>query len=113
VIAERAGRRTIEEVYEAARSGDERSLSAIEEAAGHLGVGLANLVTVLGPDCIVIGGGISSAGELVLEPIRRAMRRRVTLAPVDRIRVVAAELGSIAGAVGAALASTQGAQPPS
>jgi glucokinase len=105
VVAERAGKTTIEEVYEAGGLGDERCQAAIEEAAGHLGLALANLVTVLGPDCIVIGGGISTGGEVVIDPIRRAIRKRVTLLPIDRVKVVAAELGPIAGAVGAALAA--------
>lgn len=100
-----AGRATPEEVYREAAEGDRRCREAIDQVAAYLGIGLANTVTVLGPDRIVVGGGIVAAGEMVLGPIREAVLRRVTLVPTDRIEVVAAELGPIAGAIGAALAA--------
>jgi glucokinase len=104
VLTELAGKETAEEVYRAAAEGDEPSLAAIETVARALGIGLANVVTLIGPDRIVIGGGIAGAGELVLAPIRKAIQERVTLVPTDRIDVVPAELGKWAGAHGAALA---------
>ena len=104
VLTTAAGRETPEEVYSAAQSGDARCVAAIEQVAGYLGIGLANVVALLGPDRIVIGGGIADAGELVLDPIRRAVKSRVTLVPTEKIEVVAAALGSSAGALGAALA---------
>ncbi len=104
VLAELAGRSTAEDVYSGAAAGDARCREAIATVAGYLGIALANMVTVLGPDRIVIGGGIIAAGDLVLEPIRRAVMSRVTLVPPEHIDVVPAALGPIAGAVGAALA---------
>jgi glucokinase len=104
VLTDLAGRSSAEEVYRAAAEGDSRSAAAIEAVAQALGIGLANVVTLIGPDRIVIGGGIAEAGELVLGPIREAIRERVTLVPTDRIDVVPAELGKWAGAHGAALA---------
>lgn len=106
-LTELAGKHSAEEVYRTARQGDPDSVAAIETVASWLGVGLANVVTVLGPDRIVVGGGISTAGELVLGPIRAAVRKRVTLVPSRQIEVVAAELGPAAGAVGAALAASR------
>jgi glucokinase len=104
VLTELAGKASAEEVYRSASDGDERSISAIDEVARALGIGLANVVTLIGPDRIVIGGGIAAAGDLVLDPIRNAIRERVTLVPTNRIDVVAAQLGKWAGAYGAALA---------
>lgn len=104
VLAKTAGAPDVETVFRRATSGDERSLAAIETAAGFIGIGLANVVTLIGPSRIVIGGGIAAAGDLILDPIRSALRSHVTLAPVERIDVVPAELGSFAGAIGAALA---------
>jgi glucokinase len=104
VLTDLAGRSSAEEVYRAAAEGDSRSAAAIEAVAQALGIGLANVVTLIGPDRIVIGGGIAEAGELVLGPIREAIRERVTLVPTERIDVVPAELGKWAGAHGAALA---------
>lgn len=104
VLAAMAGKGTAEEAYASAAAGDPESLAAIREVARYLGIGLANVVTVLGPDRIVIGGGIVEAGDLVLGPIREAVRERVTLVPTDLIEVVPASLGTKAGALGAALA---------
>ena len=91
-------------VYAQAADGDEACLAAIDTVAGYIGIGLANVVTVLGPSCIVIGGGIIAAGDLVLEPIRKALSAHLVLAPAERVGVVPAELGNWAGAIGAALA---------
>jgi glucokinase len=105
VLTALAGRETAEEVYRAAARGDRRSVAAVEQVARAVGIGLANVVTLIGPDRIVIGGGIVDAGEAVLDPIRRAIRERVTLVPADAVDVVPAELGKWAGAHGAALAA--------
>ncbi len=99
-----AGRDTAEEVYSGAALGDERCIAAVQQVARYLGIGLANVVTLLGPDRIIIGGGIADAGDRALDPIRKAVKERVTLVPTERIEVVPAALGSTAGALGAALA---------
>ncbi len=104
VLADIADAPDVETVFERAAAGDQRSLSAIDTVAGYIGIGLANVVTLLGPSCIVIGGGIATAGDLILDPIREATRSHVTLAPTDGFEIVHAELGSFAGAIGAALA---------
>jgi glucokinase len=104
VLVELSGKDSAEEVYATAATGDVKSIAAIHEVAGYLGIGLANVVTLLGPDRIVIGGGIAESGDLVLGPIREAVRARVTLVPTDLIDVVPASLGTSAGALGAALA---------
>ena len=83
------------------------SVAAIQQAATYFGIGLANVITMIGPDRIVIGGGVAEAGEALLGPIREAVRSRVTLVPPDQVQVVAAELGSEAGAIGAALAAVE------
>lgn len=104
VLAALAGKETAAEVYAAAQAGDERSIAAVQQVADYLGIGLANVVTLIGPGRIVIGGGIAEAGEGVFGPIEEAVRSRVTLVPGDAYEIVAAELGSSAGAIGAALA---------
>jgi glucokinase len=97
------GRATAAEVVAAARDGERRALDALAVVAGHLGHGLANLVTVLMPDRIVVGGGIADAGELLLGPLRAEIARRSVLVSPESYRVVPAQLGAHAGAVGAAL----------
>ena len=105
-LSELAGAPDVETVYERAEAGDERSRQAISTVADYIGIGLANIVTVIGPSCIVIGGGIMVSGERVLGPIRRAMESHLTLVPEGSVHVVAAALGKWAGGIGAALAGS-------
>jgi glucokinase len=101
-----AGRATVADVYAGYAAGDPACVAAVDKAAASLGRALANVVTVFGPEVIVIGGGPAThGGETVVGPIRRATYRNITLVPHDKVRIVTAELGSAAGAIGAALAA--------
>ncbi len=104
-LAAMVGAPNAETVYERARGGDPAARAAIEETAEYIGIGLANVIAVIGPSCIVIGGGIMEAGDLVLDPIRRAVESHVTLLPPNSVVVVPASLGTWAGGIGAALAA--------
>jgi glucokinase len=97
------GTDTVEEAVALARAGNERARDGLADACRWLGIGVANMVIALTPDRVVIGGGVSAAGELVLEPIRREVRERVLTTDVSRVQIVAAELGTWAGAIGAAV----------
>jgi glucokinase len=105
VIAAAAGRETMEDVVVGAEEGDPASIAALEQATTYLGIGIANILTMIGPERIVIGGGAATAGDALLDPIRAAVAGRVTLVPPDRIEIVPAQLGYEAGAIGAALAA--------
>ena len=73
----------------------------VRRAGQLLGIGVANAVVLLAPDCVVVGGGVGTLGERLLEPLRVELARRVFVSvPVE---VVPAQLGVLAGAVGAAL----------
>ncbi len=109
VVAEGAGTATVEEAVARAAAGELRSREAITEAARWMGLALANMVTVLTPDAIVIGGGVAQAGEELFAPLRRELAARSPLVDPGSYRVVAAELGPIAGAVGAAVAAADAA----
>jgi glucokinase len=84
-----------------AESGDAEAREVLAVVGRHLGVGIANYVNIFNPELVVIGGGISSAGELLLGPARDEYQRRV-LRAVGTARVVVAELGNDAGVLGAA-----------
>ena len=62
----------------------------------------ANICVAVGPRRIIIGGGVAQAGELLLEPIRRTLRERVTVIPIEQVEVVPSQLGDNAGVIGAA-----------
>ena len=102
-IEELCGAATAEEAVARARAGDQRALDGIAEIARYLGIGIANMIVVLTPDMVVLGGGISAAADLLLDPIRDEVRRRVHTTAVDEVDIVTAELGTWAGAIGAAV----------
>jgi Transcriptional regulator/sugar kinase len=90
-------------VTEAALNGDSVASAVLEETGKFLGIGLATLVNLFNPECIVIGGGMSLAGELLLSPARNEMLKRAMPNPIKDVRIVPAELGPAAGVIGAAL----------
>lgn len=103
-IARAAGTRSFAEALAHARAGDGPAVAAIARAGRHLGIAIANLTIFVAPERVVVGGGVAEAGELLLDPLRQELRARAgNVAPLDRIGVVAAELGPWAGAIGAAL----------
>lgn len=92
-----------EHVTQAAREGDAAALACFGEIGRALGQGLADLVAVLDPGRIVVGGGVADAGELLLAPAREVFATQITGSghrPVPEI--VLAALGNDAGLVGAA-----------
>jgi glucokinase len=90
-------------VTDAAGTGDPLALAAFASIGEWLGVGLANLVAAFDPETVVIGGGLSAAGDLLLAPAREAMRGSLVGAAHRTVPpVVRAALGPEAGAIGAA-----------
>ena len=93
---------TPELIAKAALAGDETAKDIYERAGFYIGVAAANICVSIGPRRIIIGGGVSQAGDLLLEPIRRTVRERVTVMPVEQVEIVPSQLGNNAGVIGAA-----------
>jgi len=90
-------------ITDAAREGDAVALAAFQTTAQYLGAGIASLAVLLDPSCVVIGGGVIDAGEILLAPTREAMKRFMPFAGKHPYpEIVAAELGNEAGLVGVA-----------
>ena len=90
-------------ITQAARDGDPTATELFTEIGHWLGVGIANLAAALDPGLFVIGGGVSAAGDLLLEPARTTFHRTLTGRGYRPIaQVVAAALGNEAGLIGAA-----------
>ena len=68
----------------------------------YLGVGIANLITVLAPQVIAIGGGVMRSRHLFWEQMLATVRKSCMYVPLDQVRIVPAELGPDAGLIGAA-----------
>lgn len=90
-------------IAQAALEGDQVAQKIFDDAGTALGVAISNLVVSVSPERVVIGGGVLRAGDLLLEPIRRTIRQRVHVVPVDRVEIVPALLGDSAGIIGNAM----------
>jgi glucokinase len=88
-------------VTDLATSGDDLAREIVATAGRHLGVALSGFANIFDPDVIVIGGGVSAVGDLMLEPAREELRSRA-LPPMNKTPVKAARLGGDAGMIGAA-----------
>lgn len=90
------------EILTKAKSGDKKAKQALNTLSCHLGIGLANLVHLLNPDLIVIGGGLSRAGALWPAALQQ-FKKAVIYNSLKNTKIVRAKLGKDAGIVGAAL----------
>lgn len=85
----------------AVASGDPRARTVWQEAVDALADGLVTALTLLDPDTLIVGGGLAEAGDVLFEPLRRAVGRRLTFQTLPSI--VPAALGDAAGCLGAGL----------
>ena len=97
-----AGALNAYEVAEAARRGDMVSIEEFLEAGRWLGYGVANLVSLLDPEIVVIGGGLAKASDLYLDALIKAMRERAQPMAGKEVKVVVSRLGGDANLLGAA-----------
>jgi glucokinase len=95
-------------VTELAHDGDEVARRVVALIGTRLGIGIAGLVNAFDPDVIVIGGGVIAAGDLLLEPARKAVAERALPFPRDNVKVVPAHFGAESGMLGAALLALDG-----
>jgi glucokinase len=91
-----------EEVYHAARAGDEMALELFHMVGRNLGIAIANVVHLVGVRNALIGGGLANAWEVFIGPLQEELKQRLTLIPASEVKVVRAQLGDDAGAIGAA-----------
>ena len=95
-----------------ARQGDRRAQAILRRAGEALGLAMANLVDVLNPAMIVVGGGVAEAGEWVLKPARETMRRWAQPLAVKQVRVARSRLGPRAALLGAAKLALDACKQP-
>src|SRR6266849_1354038 len=88
-------------VSQAAQAGIPLAHDIITSAAEALGVGLVNIIHIFNPDLIILGGGVTQIGDILIEPALRIVQDRAMAVPRDAVRIVLAELGANTGLVGA------------
>jgi glucokinase len=91
---------TAPDVFAAASEGDAAAISILEEALFYLGVGLVNVVNLLNPELIVIGGGVAEAGDAILSPLRETIAARAVPPAAASVVLRKAQLGVKAGVTG-------------
>jgi len=89
-------------VAQAAREGDALALAALERAGTYFGLALANFLHIFNPSIVILGGGVTQSGDLLLNPIRETLKKQVmTPAYLDDFILTTAALGDEAGLMGA------------
>jgi glucokinase len=98
----RIDRLTPEIAWQAALRGDEAARLVFARAGHALGIALTNLIDIVDPKRVIVGGGIAQAGDLLLAPARAVVQQRAYPPPLREVAVVQAELGDLSGMYGAA-----------
>ncbi|MFV9510614.1 ROK family glucokinase [Tepidibacillus sp. LV47] len=93
---------TAKSVLDAAKEKDKEAMAIVKEAAYLLGKALATVANLFDPEIIIIGGGVSKAGNILFEPIREAFYQHGLKNIVKNVQIVPATLGNTAGIIGAA-----------
>jgi glucokinase len=92
---------TAQAVALAALGGDALAQEIWDETIYYLALGIGNLINTLAPEAVIIGGGVSTAGAQLFEPLRREVQARVRLLPPEKVNVLQAALGGDSGVYGA------------
>lgn len=95
-------------VTELAHDGDAAAIDAITLIGRWLGVGISNLVNMLNPDVVIVGGGVIAAGELLLQPARAEVAERALSPSKEHVRILPARFGAESGMLGAAALALDG-----
>lgn len=98
---------TAEMIFSAGKQGDELALEIFRRMGVYLGIGLANLINILNPEMIVIGGGVVNAWELFEKHMHQQVEERAFPLLAARVRIVRAKCGDDAGLLGAARLASQ------
>jgi glucokinase len=94
--------------FDAAKLGDPAAVRVVEQYISYVAAGLSTLITIFRPDVIIIGGGIGSEGEFLLEPLNEQIRALTFAAgEIGVPKAIAAKMGNDAGLIGAAMLETQ------
>jgi len=88
------------EIFEAAKNSDPTALKVFETMGFYLGIAFADLVNILNPEAIVVGGGLANAWEHFIGSVNSEIRSRAFKEPADRVKVIPAVLGDDAGLLG-------------
>ncbi len=107
VTGARAERITAEQVFQLAADGDKIAQRIVDDVHTYLGIALANIVHLINPGMIILGGQVAQAGELLIVPLQARIRDLCLPAASSSVRIVQGKLGSEANIVGAVTLALQ------
>ena len=93
---------TARDIYEAALAADAAALENMEKTGFYLGMAVSNIIHILNPEVVVLSGGVTAAGDMLLNPIRQTVEERTIETCRRGVKVCFAALGESAGVIGAA-----------
>jgi glucokinase len=107
ITGARAERITAEQVFQLAAAGDKVAQRVIDDVYTYLGIALANIVQLMNPGMIILGGQVAQAGELLLTPLQARLRDLCLPAASEDVRIVLGKLGTEANTIGAVTLALQ------
>ena len=90
------------DVFDAAKAGDKFSVDIVDYEAEYLAMGISNLLNTLDPEIVVLGGGVSLAGDFLIDRVKESLKKYALPSALEGLKIVQAELGNDAGILGAA-----------
>jgi len=102
------GRVSPKEMVEAAEMGDTDVREVLVRACRYIGIGVVNVVVMLHPELVVLGGSVAQIGDLLFDTVREVVGRRVGMFPTDGVRILPSQLGNKAGIFGGIALAAQG-----
>ncbi len=107
ITGARAERITAEQVFQLAAAGDQVAQRVVDDVYTYLGIALANIIHLMNPSMIILGGQVAQAGELLLTPLQARLRDLCLPAASEDVRIVLGKLGTEANTVGAVTLALQ------
>jgi len=92
---------TARTVVDAVRQADPLATAIWDETCHFLAIGIANVITLVAPEIVIVGGGVAAAGDLLFVQLRKRVPHFVSMVPADKINIVPARLGTESGLYGA------------
>ena len=100
---------TAQTIAVAAQRGDPLACEIWAEMINFLSIGIGNVITILAPEAVILGGGVAATGEQLLGPLRPLIQQRVTMLPAERVEILQATLAGESGVYGALVIARQAA----
>ena len=93
---------TAKDIFDAAKEGDEFAIDIVKHLVKYLAIGVGNLMNIINPEVIVIGGGVALAGDILFDALKEEVKKTALGVAIDGVKFLPAALGNDAGVVGAA-----------